>query len=183
MGHQAEPQQSRERKRAQFAESEKPKSKLTPLLIVVFLALAGIAAYAVITSLSDQPSATTITGSNNSGSAAADIRIPLADLNSGKAKFFDYTLPDNRRVRFFAIKSTDGAYRAAMDACDTCFHAKRGYRQEGEEMVCNNCGLKFHSNLINEVSGGCNPVGLPRAIEGDQLVIKMSELESRGRYF
>jgi uncharacterized membrane protein len=50
-------------------------------------------------------------------------------------------------------------------------------------MVCNNCGLKFHSTLINEVSGGCNPVGLPRTIEGDQLVIKASELENRSRYF
>jgi len=184
MGNQAESQPSREKKRAQFAETEKPKSRMTPILIVALLALAGVAAYAVMSSLGDQPQATTVTGSSNkSESAAADIRIPLADLGGGKAKFFDYTLADNRRVRFFAVKSPDGVYRAAMDACDTCFHAKQGYRQEGDEMVCNNCGLKFHSTLINEVSGGCNPVGLPRTIEGNQLVIKASELESRGRYF
>lgn len=183
MGNQAGSQPSREKKRAQFAESEKPKSRLTPILIVAFLALAGVAAYAVFSSLGDQPAATTVTGSNRSEGAAADIRIPLADLSGGKAKFFDYALADNKSVRFFAVKSSDGVYRAAMDACDTCYHARRGYRQEGDEMVCNNCGLKFHSTLINEVSGGCNPVGLPRTIEGDQLVIKASELESRSRYF
>ncbi|HSE97002.1 MAG TPA: DUF2318 domain-containing protein [Blastocatellia bacterium] len=180
MGNQAE---TREKKRAQFSETGKSKSKLSPVLIIVFLALAGVAAYAVFNSLSDQPAATTVTNTSNTEGAAADIRIPIADLQSGKAKFFDYTLADNKRIRFFAIKSSDGVYRAAMDACDTCFHAKQGYRQEGDEMVCNNCGLKFHSTLINEVSGGCNPVGLPRSVEGDHLVIKASELASRSRYF
>ena len=180
MEHQAE---TREKKRAQFADNEKTKSKTTLLLVAAFLALAAVAAYAVISSLSDKPAATAITGSNISNSAAADIRIPLAELNSGKAKFFEHTLSDNKRIRFFAIKSSDGVYRAAMDACDTCYQAKQGYRQEGDVMVCNKCGLTFHSTLINEVAGGCNPVGLPRTVESDHLLIKVSELESRSRYF
>ena len=111
-----------------------------------------------------------------------DIRISLSDLG-GTAKFFDYKLSDNKPIRFFVIKSSDGVYRAALDACDTCYHAKKGYHQEGDDMICNNCGLHFHSAQINEVHGGCNPVGLPRTIEGNQLVIKASELESRGSYF
>jgi uncharacterized membrane protein len=64
-----------------------------------------------------------------------------------------------------------------------CYHAKKGYHQEGDNMVCNNCGLKFPSSGINEASGGCNPVGLPRTVEGDYIVIKASEIESRGGYF
>ena len=50
-------------------------------------------------------------------------------------------------------------------------------------MVCNNCGLHFHSAQVNEVHGGCNPVGLPRQIEGDVLVIKASDLQARQQYF
>ena len=86
-----------------------------------------------------------------------------------------------------ALNEENGAlervYRAALDACDTCYHAKKGYHQEGDDMICNNCGLHFHSSQINEVHGGCNPVGLPRTIDGNQLVIKASELESRGTFF
>jgi uncharacterized membrane protein len=183
MDNQSQSAQSREKKRALFSEQAKPKSKTPIILVAVLLVLAAVAAYAIIKGKSDQPAATAVTAGKADPTASTDIRIPLSDLSSGKAKFFDYTLAGNKSVRFFAIKSADGAYRAAMDACDTCYHAKKGYHQEGDEMVCNNCGLKFHSTLINEVSGGCNPVGLPRTIEGDHLVIKAGELETRSKYF
>ena len=172
---------TREQKRAQFSESPRAKSKPTPALIAVALVVLAVAAYIVIRATSDKPEATTVT-SGASAQAAGDIRIPLSDL-SGKAKFFDYTLADNKQLRFFALKSSDGVYRAALDACDTCYHAKKGYHQEGDDMICNNCGLHFHSAQVNEVHGGCNPVGLPRAIEGDYLVIKATDLESRKQYF
>ena len=177
------PADSREKKRAQFSEAPRPKNRTTPMLVGVAVVMIAVAAYFVINSRSsDKPSATTVAGDNPAAAAASDIRIPLADL-SAKAKFFDYKLADNQPMRFFVLKSSDGVYRAALDACDTCYHAKKGYRQEGDDMVCNNCGLHFHSAQVNEVHGGCNPVGLPRSVDGDQLVIKVSDLESRKQYF
>jgi uncharacterized membrane protein len=167
----------RERKRAQFADGAPAKRKPTVWLILIAIVLAAGAAFFVFRGRGDQPSATVI---NNS--ASGDVRIPLAELSS-TAKFYDYTLADNRKLRFFALKSSDGVYRAALDACDTCYHAKKGYHQEGDDMVCNNCGLHFHSAQVNEVHGGCNPVGLPRQIEGDVLVIKASDLQARQQYF
>ena len=175
--------QVRERKKAEFSEPARRKSKSTVTLIAVLLALAGVGVYLVISSSNDNPAATAVaTNAASSAPDSRDIRISLSDL-SGTAKFFDYKLSDNKPIRFFVIKSSDGVYRAALDACDTCYHAKKGYHQEGDDMICNNCGLHFHSAQINEVHGGCNPVGLPRTIEGNQLVIKASELESRGSYF
>jgi uncharacterized membrane protein len=187
MEDQAQRDQSREKKRAQFADSEKSKNKLTPVLIAIFVVLIIGGAYAILRSSSDSPASTTVTPSNPdpaAGSASnADIKIPISDLNSGKAKFFDYNVTGNKAVRFFAVRSSDGVYRAAMDACDTCFHAKKGYKQEGDNMICNNCGLKFPTNQINEIHGGCNPVGIACKVEGDTLVIKANELESRSKYF
>lgn len=187
MEDQAQRDQAREKKRAQFADSGKSKSKLTPVLIIIVIALIGGGAYAILSSSSDSPASTTVTSNNPdpaAGSASSsDIKIPISDLSSGKAKFFDYSVAGNKAVRFFAVRSSDGVYRAAMDACDTCFHAKKGYKQEGDEMVCNNCGLKFPTNKINEVHGGCNPVGVACKVEGDTLVIKANELEGRSKYF
>ncbi|MFL6213553.1 MAG: Fe-S-containing protein [Blastocatellia bacterium] len=169
---------NRERKRAQFAGEANGK-KTKPLLIVAVIALFAAASFFFFfRSRSDQPSATAV----NNSSSANEIRIPLADLSS-TAKFYDYALPDNKKMRFFALKSSDGVYRAALDACDTCYHAKKGYHQEGDDMVCNNCGLHFHSAQVNEAQGGCNPVGLPRQIEGDTLVIRTSDLQARQQYF
>jgi uncharacterized membrane protein len=176
--------QSREKKRAQFSEAAQPNKKLTPVLVAVLLALIGVGAYLVIGASGEKPASTQAPSAPQTatGGDARDMRIPLAEL-SAQAKFFDYKLTNNKPIRFFAMKSSDGVYRAALDACDVCYHAKKGYHQEGDDMVCNNCRQHFHSSLINEVSGGCNPVGLPRAVEGDYLVIKASELESRGQYF
>ena len=177
---------SRERKRAQFTDAAGSKRKATPAMIAILAALVIVAVYVVIKSTDQQPSATSITqpsGAGQSANSNSDIHIPLAEVSDGRAKFFDYRTPDNRQLRFFVMKSSDGIVRAALDACDTCYHAKRGYHQEGDEMVCNNCGLRFPSALINEVKGACNPVGLPRTVEGDQLVIKAADLNSRSSYF
>lgn len=174
--------QTREKKREQFSGNTKSKSKawiIIPALIAV-----ALGAYVVFNASSDKPSSSTVTTTNQaaSGSQASDVRIPISEI-SAKAKFFDYNTADKRSVRFFVMKSSDGVYRAALDACDTCFHAKKGYHQEGDDMICNNCGLKFHSSLINKVAGGCNPIGVAGTIEGDQIVIKASDLERGGRFF
>ncbi len=176
--------EARERKKAEFSEPSKRKGKSTLILAAAAVILVGVAIYLVIGASKDNPTATAVATSPPASTApeSRDIRISLSDLSS-TAKFFDYKLSDNRPVRFFVLKSSDGVYRAALDACDTCYHAKKGYHQEGDDMICNNCGLHFHSAKINEVHGGCNPIGLPRTIEGNQLVIKASELESRGGYF
>jgi uncharacterized membrane protein len=171
--------QVRETKRAQFSEAAPRKNKITPILVVVLVALIGGAAYLVVSSTDSKPAATAVT---TQASGAGDVRIQVAEL-SGTAKFFDYKTADNKPVRFFVMKSSDGVCRAALDACSTCFHARKGYHQEGDDMVCNNCGLHFPSARINEVHGGCNPIPLPRAVEGDQLVIKAADLQSRSSYF
>jgi uncharacterized membrane protein len=176
--------QLREKKKAQFSEgghSGASGRKTTLTLIAVLIAALAVGAYLVFSASSNNPSSTSVATSSSSA-GSRDVVIPVSELSS-TAKFFDYKLADNKPVRFFVVKSSDGQYRAAMDACDMCYHAKKGYHQEGDDMVCNNCGLHFHSSQINEKHGGCNPVGLPRTIEGDQLIIKASELESRGNYF
>ena len=110
------------------------------------------------------------------------VKIPLKTLDSGKALFL--TLESGgRQLHFFALKSRDGAYRAALDACDVCFKSNRGYRQEGDLMVCNNCGQTFPSNRIGEIKGGCNPHPLARGIEGQHLVIRKADIAERKDYF
>jgi len=110
------------------------------------------------------------------------MKIPLKALDSGKALFLKADV-GGRQLYYFALKSSDGAYRAAFDACDVCFRANRGYRQEGDLMVCNKCGQTFPSVRIGEIKGGCNPHPLARALQGQYLVIKKGDLTAGKDYF
>ncbi len=109
--------------------------------------------------------------------------FPVSAFADGKAKHFEYKISPSQSVRFFVVKSTDGVIRAALDACEVCFRAKKGYVQHGNDMTCINCGLKFRTDKVNEVKGGCNPHGLARTIEGDKLIISQQEVASGLRFF
>ncbi len=187
--HHSHAPRSRERKRAAFAKQARQGNKTTVTLVIALTALFAIVIYLVMSGASDKSASTKVAVANSSPAqsvsqaAGGEIRIPLSDVAGGQAKFFDYTASDNRSMRFFVIKSSDGVYRAALDACDVCYHAKKGYYQQGDDMVCKNCGNHFRSASVNEVSGGCNPIGLQRVIEGEHIVIKAAELENRKSYF
>lgn len=106
------------------------------------------------------------------------VRLPVASVSDGKAHFFTY-----EGVDFFVLKSSDGVLRAAFDTCDTCYRDRKGYRQEGDLMVCNKCEQQFPSALVNERRGGCNPAPLERAVEGDTVVFRTTDLQAGERYF
>lgn len=109
--------------------------------------------------------------------------FPASSLADGKAKHFVYKHSPSEWVRFFVVKSSDDVIRAAFDACDVCWRQKKGYVQQGNMMICVNCGLKFPTTKINEVKGGCNPAPLRRSVKGDKLVISANDVLAGRRYF
>ncbi len=110
------------------------------------------------------------------------VTIPVDRVSDGKAHYFRFQ-DGGTELKFFVLKSSDGVIRAAFDACDVCFREKKGYSQDKDFMVCNNCGMKFHSSRINEVAGGCNPSPLKRSVEGDAVVVAVSDLVAGKGYF
>jgi len=106
------------------------------------------------------------------------IAIPLDTVSDGQAHYFSAKSDNGVKVEFFVVKSHDGVIRAAVDACDVCYRAGKGYVQEGDVMVCTNCGMRFATDRINEVKGGCNPAPLNRTVEGNNLLISMEEINA-----
>ncbi|MEE4243668.1 MAG: DUF2318 domain-containing protein [Desulfopila sp.] len=116
------------------------------------------------------------------GAQNGEVRLDINTINDGTAHYFVYS-DSSRKVKFFIVKSRDGVIRAAFDACDVCFHTKKGYSQQGDSMICNNCGMKFHSDRINVQKGGCNPAPLNREEQGSQLVLQVKDILEGARYF
>jgi uncharacterized membrane protein len=116
-------------------------------------------------------------------SAPSEFSYQVAQFADGKAHFFSYSAPGGMTIKYFIIKSSDGVIRAAFDACDVCWPSGKGYKQDGDFMVCQNCGKRFASKLVNEVKGGCNPAPLKRTIKGDKLVIQTKDIMDGRNYF
>jgi len=141
------------------------------------------------TSASSQPAAASVKAATVGHAAypvvqaeGGVVKLPLATFDDFKARHYTY-VHDGQSLEFFIVKSKDGVVRAAFNACDVCYPFKKGYRQEGNEMVCNNCGRRFPSDQINVVQGGCNPSPLNRTVDGDALIIKVEDLAAGVKYF
>jgi uncharacterized membrane protein len=153
-------------------------------IIVAVVLLAGICSLAYSGVFSDLFRKSPAEGAKDAGvvESADEVKIPLKALDSGKALFLSLD-SQGRQLYYFALKSRDGAYRAALDACDVCFRTNRGYRQEGDQMVCNNCGQKFACDKIGEVKGGCNPHPLTHKEEAGFMVIRKADIVAGKEYF
>ncbi len=168
----------RAEKRAQF---EQPRSRTGLHLALAGVALVALVAVALVVVMNRGGESAPVAAAPVAA-GGADVTIPVADLAGGEAKFYSYDA-GGVEVKYFVMQSKDGEYRAAFDACDVCYPNKKGYTQQGDLMVCNNCGLQFESTKINEVKGGCNPSPIERTLEGETLVLKTSDLQAGVQYF
>ncbi|MDW7710612.1 MAG: DUF2318 domain-containing protein [Deferrisomatales bacterium] len=114
---------------------------------------------------------------------AGEVSHPVGDFDDGRARFFEHRAEDGLTLRYFVLKSSDGVIRSAFDACDSCWRAGRGYRQDGDEMVCQKCGMRFPSVKVMEVKGGCNPAPLRNQVSNGRVVIRVDDLLSGRGYF
>jgi high-affinity iron transporter len=103
---------------------------------------------------------------------AGIVRIPIAEVNDNKLHFFSVAT-DGTVMRFIVIRKPDG-WGTALDACRICGRA--GYRQDGQNVICRNCGSAIYVPTIGQ-AGGCNPVGFPSHVEGGTLVIQLTALQ------
>ncbi len=169
-----------ESKKAAVLGNDK-KSRLPLILAACAVLIIGAGVFVVLNQTGDQTNSTQAA----QGGVAADanlVTFPAAMFADGKARHFEHR-NGNHTIRFFVLKSSDGIIRAAFDACDVCWPAGKGYYQEGDYMVCRNCGRRFASVLVNEVKGGCNPAPLNRAMQGEQVVIQVKDILEGKRYF
>ena len=106
------------------------------------------------------------------------FEIPLSEITE-TSKFYEYE-SGTTNIRFFAVKAFEGTIKVGFDACDVCHDSKKGYRQEGDNMICNNCGNKYPLiglGTENKKAGGCWPGYLPSEIDGENIIIQKSDIE------
>jgi high-affinity iron transporter len=136
------------------------------LCAVVVISLAAEFAYARVTNA--QSPATILRAQNG------EVRIPLADLRDTNMHFYTADA-NNVAIRFFVIHESGGDYVVALDACQICGWS--GYRQQGQNVVCRNCGATIYIPSIG-AKGGCNPIPVKSSVEDGSVVVDLSALET-----
>jgi len=98
------------------------------------------------------------------------VRIPLSELNDSSLHFY---MVDTgvTTLRFLVIHQTNGDYAVALDACQICGWA--GYRQEGQNVICRNCGATIYIPSIGE-RGGCNPIPVKSTVQDGEVIVDLS---------
>jgi uncharacterized membrane protein len=167
-----------EKQRKELEEARKRRNKTYGILgVIMVIALSAIIFFIMS---SDNPEGI---GDPNVGGQTDVIEIPLSRVTES-AKTQNYN-SNGVTVKYFVVKGSDGQVHTAFDACDVCFQEKKGYSQDGQYMVCRNCGNSYTTNQIGTANtgGGCWPGYLKHRIEDGNLIIEKSDLDLGRRYF
>ena len=134
------------------------------LCLLVVLALTAEFVYA--RSVNAPVQATALVAQNG------EVRISLSQLMDSSLHY--YTAEVNQAdIRFVVIHKSGGDYATALDACQIC--GAVGYRQEGQNVICRNCGAAIYIPSIGQ-SGGCNPIAVKSRVEKGEVVVDLSAL-------
>ncbi len=98
-------------------------------------------------------------------------RVPISDVQDGSLYLFTANA-GGQSLRFMIIKKANG-WGVALDACRIC--GAEGYRQDGQNVICRHCASAIYIPSIGN-QGGCNPIGVPSRLDGEDLVIDISSL-------
>lgn len=112
---------------------------------VIIVVLAGILTLKLV----GNPSQNTV--------AVADIVIPKSQITD-KVTFYPVKA-GKTNMEVLAVKASDGTIRTAFNTCQVCNGSPRAYyKQEGDVIVCQNCGNRFSMDMIEQQRGDCNPI-------------------------
>ncbi|WP_243128277.1 DUF2318 domain-containing protein [Clostridium chromiireducens] len=179
-------------------------------LIIIGIALISILAMVGCSSSSKESAANTNNEASSSGNSSkssdssssnkeskseeskvtkADI-VPGIEINktdiSNTVKFYPYE-SNGIKMEVLALKAKDGTIRTALNTCQVCYASGKGYYvQEGDELVCQNCGNRFASNMVGKTKGGCNPVPISdtnKVDDGNKITIDKNYLDKNKAYF
>jgi uncharacterized membrane protein len=160
-------------------KNTKNKLDMKKLLLI---ATAAIAVIVIAFTLKQPNKSNSETSQNNSNQVAvakdSDIVIQTKDITE-TATFYPANI-NGTDLEVFAVKATDGSIRTAFNTCQVCYSSGKGYyKQEGDKLVCQNCGNQFGTDDVEVVKGGCNPVPITpeyKTVSDDTITISKDVL-------
>jgi len=166
--------------------NKKSRKSNSPIAIILIIAVFVIAIFALAmlnknqddNSLSNNPSARETVKDS-------DLVIQLSDI-SDQAAFYPAEA-GGIKLEVIAVKASDGSIRTAFNTCQVCYSSGRGYyEQEGDTLVCQNCGNRLDMDEVEVTRGGCNPVPITsehKTVDETSIIVSKEFLEEASVIF
>ncbi len=124
-------------------------------------------------------------GAATERAVSGDLKILKSEI-SEITKFYPYKA-GKINMEVLAVKASDGTIRTVFNTCQVCYDSGRGYyKQQGDELICQNCGNRFKLDQIELIKGGCNPVPIMKEnkTEDDSHIVISQEFmeENKGLF-
>lgn len=133
-------------------------------LVIVLAAVVIIAAAVMFTR----------NGKDSSSPGATDDIVISKDTITDEVQFLPAKV-GKINLEVMAVKAGDGTIRTAFNTCQVCNGSPRAYyKQDGDVVVCQNCGNRFSMDMIEVQRGGCNPIPIlqdEKIDNGDTITI------------
>ena len=100
------------------------------------------------------------------------VHIPVSDLAPGQLNLYTFQ-GSEADVTFMVIKRDEDDIAVALNACGIC--PPRGYHQEGNVLICDNCNAPINMETVG-MPGGCNPIPLAASLVNGEVQITSSDL-------
>ena len=118
-------------------------------------------------------------------SAGESLVIPAEEI-SATAQFYPVEV-NGTQMEILAARDPEDNIRTAFDICQICCSSGRGYyEQDGNVLVCQNCGNRFTVGQVEIESGGCNPRPIfpeNKTVTDDAISISYDYLDEAAQIF
>ncbi|MBI4686864.1 MAG: DUF2318 domain-containing protein [Nitrospirae bacterium] len=111
----------------------------------------------------------------------SDVVVDISALRPDIPKFYTYRYLD-KKISFFVIK-TNGKALSFLDACMSCYHAKKGYAFEDGYFVCRACSVRVPMEDIEKGFGSCHPIAIGGSVKDNKYVIPLRVLQEAADKF
>ncbi|MDD3341072.1 MAG: DUF2318 domain-containing protein [Bacilli bacterium] len=122
---------------------------------VVFLIMAGLMVFVMTGCENNKQTKTEVIDSKLD--AEGNFVLPEKDVKK-EITFYNVEV-DSINVQLIIVRASDGTIRTVFNTCQVCNPSPKAYFvREGDYLVCQNCGNKYHIDKLGLEKGGCNPV-------------------------
>lgn len=123
---------------------------------------------AILAACSGKQSETESSNATSEAITAEDTDVVIDKSPISETAMFIPVTVDDTKMEIVAVKAPDGTLRTAFNTCQVCYDSGRSYyKQEGDVLVCQNCGNRFKMSQVSVEKGGCNPVGISDAMRSE----------------
>lgn len=110
-----------------------------------------------------------------------DVVVQVASLPRDVPQFYSYRAK-GKDINFFVLRMQDRVL-SFLDACLTCYPRKLGYEYAEGYVVCRACDTTYSIYKLEKGLGGCYPIRIEGAQDGDVYRIERATLERHAGKF